>query len=103
MNNEVLFETFQDLELNSLINKIVDVDDKRNTDTTPKVKKKYTAINTLEEMNQMILELNNSPIISFDLIANKFDESISSSNLKRNKWVLESNLETEQKELLNNK
>lgn len=57
-------------------------------------------VNTKNRMNRVLTLLDSES--SFDLIANKFDESISSSNLKKNKWVLESNLETEQKELLNN-
>ena len=40
--------------------------------------------------------------IIFELVASKFDESISSSSPKKNKWVLETNLETEQQLLLEN-
>ncbi len=57
-------------------------------------------VNTKNRMNRVLTLLDSES--SFDLIAYKFDESISSSNLKKNKWVLESNLEAEQKELLHN-
>ena len=37
---------------------------------------------------------------SFELLAKKFDENISTSNLEKNRWVLEDNIDRDQKNIL---
>ncbi len=56
--------------------------------------------NTKKRMEKALTILESES--SFELVASKFDESISSSSPKKNKWVLETNLETEQQLLLEN-
>ncbi len=72
MDSNSLIETFKDLELNTLINKLVDVDDRINIDI-PEVNKEYVLINTSVDFNKMVKEIDKSPIVSFDLIAKNFD------------------------------
>ena len=47
--------------------------------------------NTKKRMNKVLSLLESKS--SFDLIAKKFDENISTTNLEKNRWVLEDNLD----------
>ena len=49
-------------------------------------------------MEKVLLLLDSNS--SFDLIAKKFDENISASNLSKNRWVLEDNLDDNQQKLV---
>jgi hypothetical protein len=54
--------------------------------------------NTKKRMNKVLSLLESKS--SFDLIAKKFDENISTTNLEKNRWVLEDNLEENLKNVL---
>ena len=47
--------------------------------------------NTKKRMNKVLSLLESKS--SFDLIAKKFDENISTTNPEKNRWVLEDNLD----------
>ena len=55
-------------------------------------------VNTKKRMEKVLLLLDSNS--SFDLIAKKFDENISASNLSKNRWVLEDNLDDNQQKLV---
>ncbi len=54
--------------------------------------------NTKKRMNKVLSLLESKS--SFDLIAKKFDENISTTNLDKNRWVLEDNLDENLKNVL---
>ena len=54
--------------------------------------------NTKKRMNKVLSLLESKS--SFDLIAKKFDENISTTNLEKNRWVLEDNLDENLKNVL---
>ena len=92
MNNQSLVDTFKELELNSLINKIIDRRD--DSIRTVQTNKKYIIVDTLETLKEMITKIDQASIVSFDLIAENFDyksgniEGISFSTSKDSGWYV---------------
>ena len=54
--------------------------------------------NTKKRMDKVLSLLESDS--SFELLAKKFDENISTSNLEKNRWVLEDNIDRDQKNIL---
>ena len=50
-------------------------------------------------MNKVLSLLESE--LSFDLVAKKFDENISTTNLEKNRWVMVDNLDDDLKSVLN--
>ena len=55
--------------------------------------------NTKKRMNKVLSLLESE--LSFDLVAKKFDENISTTNLEKNRWVMVDNLDDDLKSVLN--
>lgn len=55
--------------------------------------------NTKKRMNNVLSLLDSKS--SFDLVAKKFDENISTTNLEKNRWVLVDNIDDDLKSMLN--
>ena len=72
MNIDSLVEIFQDLELSSLVGKILSISNESNFDDTYK-NKKYNLVDTLNRLEEMINDFKSASIVSFDVIAKGFD------------------------------
>ena len=72
MDSKSLSTTFKDLELNSLVNKVANINNETKTDMV-QADKGYILIDTLEALKSMIDEIGKASIVSFDLIPKGFD------------------------------
>tara|TARA_X000001036_G_scaffold120749_2_gene114270 strand:+ start:580 stop:3255 length:2676 start_codon:yes stop_codon:yes gene_type:complete len=71
INNQSVIDMLQDLELNSLISKIVSEEGIQNKKED--VNKDYILIDSNKALNNMIAQMDSNCIISFDIVSNKFD------------------------------
>ena len=92
VNNQAVVDMLQDLELNSLISKIVSEDSVE--DEKEYINKNYILIDSSEELANMIAQMDDDCIISFDIVPNKFDyktgiiDGISFSILENSGWYI---------------
>ena len=94
MKKESLVDTLKNLELNSLVNKVITTVDTLIPDQSRQIKKKYSTIQTPKELKAVITKFSNAPFISFDLIPENFDyksgniEGISFCIAKDTSWYI---------------
>ena len=72
-DHEVLAVIFQDLELNTLINKISILGSGNNQSVEAIVEKEYHLIDSVSKLKSIIPILDSSPLISFDIISESRD------------------------------